>query len=92
MKTVTSQTALDFFLSTNSFQYLTHGVLRSAVASELQVPQHSLVLTLLEVCEQEQVGRDTSELIFITELNQEFFTSSESYHLLKERHRLSRWH
>ena len=69
MQAVASQTTFDLFFGTNSFQYLPHGVLRGTVASEFQVSKHSLILTLLEVCEQEQVRGDAPELIFITKLD-----------------------
>ena len=69
MEAVTGQATLNLILGADSLQYLPHCVLGGAVAAELQVPQHSLILTLLEVGEEEQVGGDAPELVFITQLH-----------------------
>ena len=87
MQAVTCKTALDSMHGADTSQDFRYWIL-SLIACQLQVPQYSLVLTLLEVTQYQQVCRYAPQQVFILHLLKQSFAHSQLDYLLFKAQRL----
>ena len=90
VQAVTCKTPFDTVHRADTSQDFRDWIL-SLVACQLQVPQYSLVLTLLEVTQYQQICRYAPQQVLILHLLKQPFAHSQLDYLLFEAQRLQTW-